>query len=294
MGTYEYHKSDEMLDLRKNMISKGIVPIIKDGNLDVYVVQGGHGLFNLSLQFDKEFYDLYDVLLLSDFNLNLTFDMTYNSYYTNMDSYKKLSVEKIHEMFKLDNEIYRDFFIKINQKDIEILGENNKKEYRKESFEEILERMSNEFIIGTFKRDSKLSTIINYIYYSGHFDLDFIMSLMYEFIYSDRSKNIGYIGINNEEQFINSINYTNKEKKLSEEKKYELLKDIYNCFSIECLYSKKFDDINDAFLKVIFDCKNREVIRDYALHNNEILETSLFAPIYKKNEEKREKVLIKK
>lgn len=284
----------EMLILKLNMVKHGIVPVIKDNILNIYIVKGNYKLSDLIVDFDKYIYELYDRVILNDFEgINFNFDNDSN--YDKVYSYRNPSVEDMHKLYDFKNDECIEHFVRNNQKNISCINaENGKLETRKENYDEILSRLSKDYIVCEFKKYSKISSIINYFNYNGCFDLDFVSGQICKWFLFNNKKMWNNNNISEEQNIITYSDFIDKEMELSDIDKIDFLRKVVDCLDIECVYCKDYDEIPKSILQVIFETKNYSLIRCLGEHNCDILEHSEFTPIYKKIFEEKGKTLVKR
>ena len=283
-------KSQEIANLKESIRSRGIIPVLKDNILYVYRITGKKGISELSAYYRDNMYDLYDVVVFNDrkFQQDLC-KASYLQSFRNMINYRQSTFEEIWNYFDLNDEEKRKKFVEENAREREIpLPINDrvyKKYYMKENARDIINRIAFNYVTCTYKRDSKIAAIIHLIGISNYFNLDYIASLVCNFLYS---KKIDFFEgtniINNEEWQVCGMRFTDKENLLSEDEKISLIKSIIENLNIECVYCEEIDKISDYQLESMFGPYSREDIIDFSKHNNSILENEVFSDLFNKVE----------
>ncbi len=282
-------KENRTADFKDSIRKRGILPILKDDKLFVYKVSGKEELFELTANYRDTMFDIYDVIVLNDqnFKSELCGRSSYLSSFRDMLSRRTSTAEEIWEKFHLDNEQSRKTFIEKNVQEVEVHipidDTTYTKGYRKEEIQEIVQRISQNYVTCRFKRNSKLAAIIDFVGIKNYFDLDFIASKIVEFLYSNRVDfSSGVTIVSNERMEIDRMQFTDKEKALSDDEKIAVLKKIMGAFNIECIYCEEVDKISDFQLESMLGIPSREVAMDFSKHNTDILYNSVFSNIYSK------------
>lgn len=273
-------------ELKDNIRCKGILPILNDGRLFVYKISGSKELSELGKYYEDNMFDTYNELVLNDQKFKT--DLLHSNclpYFRNMINYRTTTPKEIWDMFNLNDEQSRKDFIEKNAQEVELHipvdDTTYTKSYRRETIEEIVQRVSNNYAICTFKRKSKLSAIIHFIGNNNYFDLDFIASIICMFLNSNSVVfSTGTSILRREQIEIDRMPFTDKEKSLSEEEKMSIIKTIINALNIECVYCEEVNKISDFQLESIFGTTSRETVIDFSRHNNDILDNSDFSSIY--------------
>lgn len=293
-------KEDEIANFKDTIKSKGILPILEDGKLFVYKISGNRSLIELSNDYKENMFDIYKKVVLNDqkFKSDIC-SSSYLPFFRNMLNCRPSTPEEIWEKFNLDDEQSRKEFIEKNAREVEIHIPVDDivytKGYRKEEIQEIVQRISHDCVTCIFKRNSKLSVIIDFIGVKNYFDLDFIASLVYEFLYS-KSVNFstGITILREERRKIDEMQFTDKERSLSEDEKISIINNIIDAFNIELVYCEEVDKISDFQLKSMFGTNSRELVIDFSKHNNYVLYNSDFSAVYSKIISSKSKALKKK
>ncbi len=277
-----WEKDNEKAEFKYNIRKNGILPILKNDKIFIYKISGNRSLFNISSYFQDNMSDTYNEIVLNDKKFQEeVFRQIYSPFYKNMVNYRPSTPEEILEKFYLNNDQNKNDFIEKNAQEIEmhipINDTTYTKAYRKEEIQEIAERISSNYVTCTFKRDSKIADIINFILKQNYFDFDFVASQAVEFL-SSKKVNF-YTGTNifdNEQLEISEEHFTEPEMSLSDEQKILLLKSIKDGFNIECIYCEEIAKISDFQLETMLGISSKEIVIDFAKHNSD------FSTIYNK------------
>lgn len=248
--------------------TKGLIPIVEDNKLSIYKVTANSNLSKLIEEYKNNMMDKYDEVLQYDkYEKEYKKAEYYNlPFYTDMLSHRQSTPEELFKYFNMD-----------------------KSENEKESLQDKVR----DYVTCTFKRDSKLAKIIKHIGYE-QIDLDYIASIVYDFLYSikiDFSTGVSILAGTRID--LEKMPFTNKEKELSEDEKMSTIIKIISAFDIECVYIEELNKISDFLLGCIFGEISREDAINFSEHNYDILNNSEFSPIYRKIKSLNQKKLIK-
>lgn len=295
-----WENEHKLAEFKYNIRKKGMLPILKDGNLIIYKISRKQEFYELSSYYRDNMIDIYNKIVLNDqkFKSDLC-KSSYLPFFNNMLNYRPSTTEEIYEKFHLNDKQIREDFIKENAQEMEIHipidDITYTKSYRKEDIQEILKRISQNYVTCIFKRPSKVSAIINFIGIKNYFNLDFIASQVVQFLYSKMVDFSNGTNIISEEQMeIEKMRFTDKEQSLSDDEKIKILKNIKDVFNIECVCCEEFSKISDLQLESILGTNSREMIINFAKHNTNILYNKDFSPIYNKIISSNSKTLTKK
>ncbi len=284
--SYRIKREHEIAEFKEAIKERGILPILREEKLFIYKISKTEILSELITAYKDNMSETYNVVVLNDekFKSDLC-KSSYLPFFRNMLNYRPSTPEEIWEKFNLNNEQSRKDFIEQNAREIEIQITMSDltylKGYRKEKIGEIVKRISHDYVTCIFKRDSKLSAIIDFIGTKNYFDLDFIASKAVEFLSSNRvAFASGSTILKDERMAIDRMPFTDKEKSMSEDEKLIILKDIKDAFNIECVYCEEVDKISDSQLESMLGTSSRENVIDFSKHNTDILDNSDFSPIY--------------
>lgn len=284
-------------EFKDNLRKKGLVPILRDGKINVYKVVRTEKLSELISNFKENMFDIYNVVVLD--NERFRAELCRSScipFFRNMLKFRPSTKEEIWESFNLNDENCRNDFLLNNAREIEIhISIDEKiytKGYRREEIDEVIERITSNYVTCVHKRPSKLSKIASFINLKNFIDLDYIAELIYLFLYE---KNVSFGTRTNilptEYWELAQMQFTDKEKSLTEEEKIAVIRDIISAFSVECVYSESIDEISEFQLESIFGTKSREFVIDFAKHNTDLLDNSEFTDTYHKIIHSKSKVL---
>ena len=272
---------------------KGLVPILKNNKILVYKVTCKNDLRKLSNEFENSLFDSYSVIVENNqkFKENL-----YNGSNKNIVDYRESTKEELWKKFELDDEEKRELFILKNSNEVEVKIPINEeiytKGYRKENLDEILDRLTKKYITCFYIKPSKLSKITHFLSLNCYTSVEKYAELVYEFLYDDKKSFTTNTGSRIPTQYwdIISSRFTDKEKNISEEDKFSIIRDIINLLDIECVYSKDVDDITEFEIENIFNTITKKFIIDYAASNYDILYNSEFKDIYEKIKSSKSKI----
>lgn len=280
----KYNKELEAeINLKNYYSKKNVVPIMVNGTLYFYKISFKQPCYDqLKNEYEEE---------LSSIESKIVDDNEYFLYYAPYAKYAHLryntekvlkmrsSTSKELEKYLNIDENDKDKFIKENAKDIKIKvpidNECWKEVFRKEHFDEIIERLANSTRVLEIKYKSKIYELMGNL--NNNIDLEFIATVLYEFIinkYKDFSS-----GMIVTKESIHKVKLNSKERNLALNSKYKIIKNIYNLLNIECVYSKKIDDIQDFEYKNFLGSK--EILIKIAINNSNILFNSEFSKIYR-------------
>lgn len=282
---------------KNNLREEGLVPILRDGKIIVYEVVGTEKLDELISNFEENMFDIYSVVVLD--NERFRSDLCRSSYipsFRNMIKYRPSTKEEIWENFNLNDEKCKNDFLLKNAREVEVHIPVAEKMYTKgykiEEIDEVIERITSNYVTCIYKRPSKLSKIVSFINLENFIDLDYIAELIYGFLYD---KKISFRTRTNilpsENLELAQITFTDKEKSLTEEEKIAIIRDIISAFSVECVYSEDVDKVSKFQLENIFGTKSREFVIDFARHNTDLLDNSEFTDTYHKIMHSKSKTL---
>ena len=253
-------KAKFKLRIRKKML----FPIIKDNKLFVYRITGTEKTNTLASEYSDTLYDTQDVVTNDEKILNdFRFKISHSSYFRNLVHHHISTKEDLYRYYKIDKEM---------------------------EFDNIIEAMSKYYFTFIFKEPSKISQIISFV--SGYLDADYIASNIYNYLYSNcKNFSFGSNPLEEEQMKIDRMSFTNKERNMSIDDKFSLIKDVFESFNIECVYSSKIDEINDFITSSIFGTKSKEMVLEFAQHNTDLIYNSEFSPIFERIISSKEKVL---
>jgi len=286
----EFQRKREIAQAIYEFRKKGLVPILKDGKLLIYKISTSEKFSELQNYYASNFFDIYSSLILD--NQKFRSDLCRFSYlplFKDMINYHQASQDDIIEHFNLDNETNRKKFLEQNAQEVEVhIPVNDEiytKGYRKETIEEVVKRVAHNYVVCNFKRRSKLSEVMCFINYNNYINLDFIASIICKFLYST---DIDFYSsevkvLEHDEDKIKSMKFSDKEQLLSEDDKILIIKEIFNSLNIECVCCEEIDKISDFQLKCMANSKLdnlKNIIIDFASHNSDILENSVFSDTY--------------
>lgn len=264
------------IDFFNSLRKDGLLAFIDNDYINMYKVKSNDKLEKLILDIKNRFDEIYSILFIKDDKfMNETINSSYNPFFKNMVSYHPTTKEEIYDYYGLDDKSNMDKFYEENSISIEnnlvIDDKMSTTILKKESIDETINRIADNRITCLFKKNSKLAEILLSI--DNYFNLDFIAQIVCQFLNSidvDFSSN-QFKSLDSNEDRIKLMKYTSKENSLSYEEKIRIIKEILNTFDIECLYSKKVEEL--------FNTDN-QLLLEYAKHNTYILENSEFTKIY--------------
>lgn len=292
---------DETIENTKISIRrKGIIPILKENELYIYKIKGNNSIDEICNYYRENMFDVYKKVVLNDNKFRQDFRKSdFLPFFKNFVSLHHACEKDIYEKFDLDDEKSKKDFIDKYAQEVELCipidKEFYEKRYRRERIDEIIQRIKPNYITCIFKRNSKIAEIINLVGNDNYFDLDFIATLICEYIYSKHIDfSTGLTIFTDEIEKINKMEFTDKELSFTEDEKIKFIRNIMDQFDMECLYFKDLAEISTKELQSILGTSSKEIIVDFAKHNSELLENSEFSDIYKKLLSQKSKVLEKK
>ena len=291
----EFHRQNEIADRIYDLRKKEILPIVKDGKLMIYKVNVTYSIGKLQKYLKDNFVETYSSVILSKKLREERLEgASYSPILKDMINYHQASKEEFITYFNLNDEVNQNEFTDENAQDVEVTVPIDDtffgKVYRKETFEEILDRLVPNYVTCTYERKSKLLVLLNYIQYGKYFNLDFIANMLNEFLTNRKDKlHFNYTEdvntIEVKEDAIEEMNFNDKEKSLSEEEKINILKEIFASLDIECIYSNDIDKISNIEIAGIInssDSNFKDPFIKFAMHNTDILENSEVAHVFNK------------
>lgn len=150
------------------------------------------------------------------------------------------------------------------------------KAYRKETIDEVVGRIKQQYLIYTYKKGSKIAEVMQFIKHSNYINLDLITSVLYKFI---DGTEVEFMGSQIEivepgEKAIQDIVFNDVEEALSKEEKISILKEILASLDIECIHC---EDLNKPTKSLIMNFVNTKwndpkvVMINFAQHNTQLL-----------------------
>ncbi len=291
----EFHRQNEIADRIYDLRKKEILPIVKDGKLMIYKVNVTYSIGKLQKYLKDNFVETYSSVILSKKLREERLEgASYSPILKDMINYHQASNEEFITYFNLNDEVHQKEFTDENAQDVEVTVPIDdtffSKVYRKETFEEILDRLVPNYVTCTYERKSKLLVLLNYIQYGKYFNLDFIANTINEFLTNRKDKlHFNYTEeintIELKEDAIEGMSFNDKEKSLSTEEKINILKEIFASLDIECIYSNDIDKISNIEIEGIInssDSNFKDPFIKFAMHNSDILENSEIAPVFNK------------
>ena len=294
----EIEEEDSQMELQKFYSRKNIIPIKKDGILYFFKVslkqpefdrlkeKYRNELMNVELKIDEinkiERY-VPRRLLMDDITLRIYLKIYNYNYAGHFKILKKRSFtpKELKSFINLTEEGKKAFindFAETVRVKIPIDDECWQEVCRKENFDEIINRFSKMIDVYECGYESKIYKIMNSI--DGNFNLSFIASVVYEFIEND-SLGLGYtLVIDNAMYEGLGYDFNKKEETLPVDLKYEIIKSIYEALKIECVYSKKIDEIESFEYENMLGSK--KLLINLARRNHDILYKGEFSKIYKR------------
>lgn len=270
-------QSDVEVKFKSRMRKKMLFPIIEDNVLNVYKVSSMSKTRKLKDEYCNNLCSLCDLVTNDEKIKNdFYFRSSYSPYFRNRNllSHRISTKEDLYRFYELSKIENRSSFLKLPQNEVFKNDDDM-------SFDEIVEAMSKYYLTFVFKVPSKLSKLISY--FSGYLDMDDIASNIYYFLSSEsRDFSTGSNPIEIEQMELNSVHFNNKEMSLSEDEKLSLIKDIFDSFKVECVYSSKIDEMNDFVTASVFGTKSKNLVLDFAQHNYDLLYSSEFSSVFKK------------
>ncbi len=296
----ECSKEQEQVDLANYLGSKGLLPVLKDDKLYIYKISISKKLYELAKYYRNNLVDDYRTIVSEKDFYEDFFNNRDPLKYKNMINHHKSTAKEIYEQFGLGNEINQKKFIEENAKEVEIKTKINDEEYtksyRKETVDEIVNRICNNYVTCVCQRKSKLAEIILFILHYNFYNIDFINELAYDFLYNKELIYNKIIFFTQEQLNIQNMTFSNKERVLSEDDKLAIVKKIIEACSFETIYCEDIDKIsNHIFLPVLSEFSDKvDMIVNLARHNNDVIENSVFSSIIIKIINSNNKVLVKK
>lgn len=267
--------SEQESNFKFKLRIKGLVPIIRRDTLFLYKVKSSARTLKLVRDYSETLCDVYSIVtndekMRNDFYIN----SGSSPYFRNFVGCCPSTVEDLYKHYKLDEYDNRDSFLKMSQNKMFDIDP-------KKDFDAILESISEYYITYVFRDSSKLSALISNA--SHYFDVDYIASNIYSFLYSEfRDFSSGENSIEKEQAELNEKTFTVKERNLLEEEKIEILRNIFDSFDIEYVYSSKVGDMDDYSSLSIFGTPSLNLIVKFAQHNTELIYNSYVSPIIKR------------
>ena len=277
-------QSEEEADFKFRMRKRKLVPIIKDGTLFVYRIVGTEKTNSLVNEYSEALYDTHDVVtnnekILDDFR----FKISLSPYFRNLLHHHISTKEDLYRYYKLDKIENRDSFLNLPQNQIFKIDDEME-------FDEIIEAMSKYYFTFVFKEPSKISEIISFI--SGYLDIDYIASNIYNYLNSNfKDFSYGTNPVEEGQMQIDRMSFTNKENNMSMEDKISLIRDVFESFNVECVYSSNVDEMNDFITSSIFGTKSKKMVLEFAKHNSDLIYNSEFSHVFKRIVSSKEKTL---
>ncbi len=264
------------IDFFNSLRKDGLLALISNDYINMYKVKSNDKLEKLILDIKNNFDEIYSILFIRDDKfMNEVINNSYNPFFKNMVSYHPTTKEEIYDYYDLFDKSNIDKFYEENSISIEnnlvIDDKMSTTILKKESIDETINRIADNRVTCLFKKNSKLAEILLSI--DNYFNLDFIAQIVCQFLNSidvDFSSN-QFKSLDSNEDRIMLMKYTVKENSLSYEEKIMIVKDILNAFDIECIYSKKVEELLNT---------DNQLLLEYAKHNTYILENSEFTKIY--------------
>lgn len=285
LNTTEWiEKSEKKAKFKLRIRKKMLFPIIKDNKLFVYRITGTEKTNALESEYSDTLYDTQDVVTNDEKILNdFRFRFSISSYFINLVHHHISTKEDLYRYYELDKIENRYSFLNLPQNKIFKID-------KEMEFDDIIEAMSKYYFTFIFKEPSKISQIISFV--SGYLDVDYIASNIYNYLYSNcKNFSFGLNPLEEEQMKIDRMCFTNKERNMSIEDKFSLIKDVFESFNIECVYSSKIDEMNDFITSSVFGTKSKEMVLEFAQHNTDLIYNSEFSPIFERIIASKEKVL---
>lgn len=257
-------------NFKDNLRKKGIIPILKDKKIYIYQVKPReNAIIKLFNELDENLFDIYTEVCRNDRELKIL-------------RVRATTKEEILENFHLNNEKNINSFLNSHAKEIEmhipVDDKTYTKAYRKETIDEVIERLvdGEYYVTLTFKRPSKLSEIVRDMYGTEYIDLDDIAKYIVEFLYDEKVE-FSTGGILTEgHRYLEKLQFSDKEKSLSEEEKLSIIGNIISTFSIKCVMVEDINKMTKYQLRSFFDTESKKIITDFSKHNADILYNSPF------------------
>lgn len=258
-------------NFKDNLRKKGIIPILKDKKIYIYQVKPReNAIIKLFNELDENLFDIYTEVCRNDRELKIL-------------RVRATTKEEILENFHLNNEKNINSFLNSHAKEIEmhipVDDKTYTKAYRKETIDEVIERLvdGEYYVTLTFKRPSKLSEIVRDMYGTEYIDLDDIAKYIVEFLYDEKVE-FSTGGILTEgHRYLEKLQFSDKEKSLSEEEKLSIIGNIISTFSIKCVMVEDINKMTKYQLRSFFDTESKKIITDFSKHNADILYNSPFS-----------------
>ncbi len=265
----EYEEEGKFANYKYAIRNRGIVPIVRNDILFIYKVNPNNdALFNLNLDYQKRLSDInYKFIHMNpDLHINIYKEESIE----NFVRFEPATYDNLFENFNLVDEKAKQEFIRryFNSIDANIKVNDNENVIFKKMMKKLAEE---DYAICSFKVESKLSRIIDFIN-DGYIDIDFLAEQLCEFVYSDKKNfydgtNILKIDTNK----IQMMDYTNKEKSLSDNEKINIIKEIIYALNIECEYTCRLDNISYPHLKLLLGCDSMKYLMRFAKHNESVI-----------------------
>ena len=267
-------KNQEEATFKGELRRRKLFPIIKDDVLYIYSVKSTNETQRLIIKCREDLFDVYRVVTNDRKYIgNFLYRSSSFPEFRNVLDYHDSTKEDLINYFNLTDENEKKKFLDFPQ--------NKLFKHDGMSFDDVFDSMVKSYMTFNFKRPSKISEIIGCV--SGYFDVDYAASKAYWILNSEYEKFArGTNPVEYDQMRIDRMRYSEKEDKLPYNERLELLKNVYNSFDIECLYSSNINEISDFVLENMFKIKSKKLVYGFAQHNYDLLYNSKFSDVYKK------------